>query len=133
MLLTVVESASHRGAELVDITNESRSLVSFGWCARQELHGELLGVGVFGGLFGCSFVSGGVVFGDLLLSAGLLVRFEVGLLAFAVAVGDGFAVVTGFERLGGGFDFVAVGACVGSHDGAEEREEESFDVGVGLV
>jgi hypothetical protein len=46
-------------------------------------------------------LSGGVVFSDLLLAAGLLVRFKVRLLAFAVAIGDSFAVVTWLERLGG--------------------------------
>ena len=41
----------------------------------------------------------------------LFVRF----LAGAVAVCNGFAVVAGLERLGGGVDGVAVGASVGSH------------------
>jgi hypothetical protein len=89
-----------------------------GWQAHEEICSELFSEGVFGGLLDCHLVFGGVVFGDLLLAAGLFVRFEVRFLAGAVAVCNGFAVVAGLERLGRGVDGVAVGASVGSHNDA---------------
>jgi hypothetical protein len=66
-----------------------------------------------------------VVIGHFLLAASLLVRFEVRLLAGAVAVCNSFAVVAGLEWLGGGgVGFIAVGACVGSHGDSGETERE---------
>jgi hypothetical protein len=119
-MILAIESAGDRGAVIVNITHDSRLLVGFGWHAHEVLCGELLSVSVFRGFLLGHLISGGVVLGDLLLSAGLLVRFEVRLLAFAVAVGDGFAVVAGLEGFVGGVGFVAVGACVGSHIDAME-------------
>lgn len=131
-MLLAIRSAGDRSAVAFNPAHDSRLLLGVGWRAHDELRGELVGVGVFGGLFVCRFISGGVVFGDLLLAADLLVRFEVRLLAFAVAVGDGFAVVAGLEGFGGGAGFVAKGACAGRHDDVVERKMED-DVSVALV
>lgn len=70
-----------------------------------------------------------MVLGDLLLSVVFLVRFEMRLLVFAVAVGDGFAVIARSEGLLGGVWFGAVGTSVGSHsDTAETRREDVVGV-----
>ena len=131
-MILAIESARDGGAVVINVTHDSWLLVGFGWHAYEVLCGELLGVGVFGDFVLGLLVSGGVILGDLLLSAGLLVRFKMRLLAFAVAVGDGFAVVAGLEGLVGGVGFVAVGTRVGSHDDAAERRREVI-VSVGLV
>lgn len=133
VVLPTIESARDRSATFFNPAHDSRLLLGAGWRAHIELRGELVGVGVFGGLLVCNLVSGGVVFGDLLLTAIFLVRLEVRLLPFATAVGGGFAVVAGLEGFGGGGGWlVAVGTSVGSHDDAVERMRDVL-VSVGSV
>ena len=135
-MLLVVESAHHRSAVFFDMTQDSRMLFGLTGIALQEFRSELPGVVVSGGLLDCDLVLAGVVFGAFLLAAGLLVRFEVGLLAGTVTVGNDFAFVTGLEGFGGGGGFVAVGARVGSHDDAGERKGGvvvSFDMIRGVI
>jgi hypothetical protein len=129
-MIIAIESARDGGTVVVNVTHDSWLLVGFCRHAHKVLCCELLGVGVFCSLLHRHLISCGVVFGNLLLSADFLVRFEMRLLALTVAIGDGFAAVAGLEGLICGAWFVAVGTCVGSHDDAAERREVIVSVGL---
>jgi len=131
-VLHAIERDGNRSAILINVSDHSRLLLESGRRAQEALTGELLGVSISGGFLVCRLLSGGVVFGDFLFSAALLVRFEVRFLAGVVAVEGRFAVVAGLEGLGGGGEGVAVGACVGSHgDAGEKRREVDWSLGFG--